>query len=238
MDILYLVTIFIITYLIGSVSFARIVTRIWTRGQKDVTQFEKVVPETGERYKVMNVGAETVSSELGSGAGMTVSLLDMIKIIIPTLVCRLLFPNQPVFMITAALGGLIGHIWPIYYRFHGGQGFSAIIGGLLVIDPLAVLVAPLSGLFLGIVVLRNMIIAATGWVWLLIPWLWWRFHGDPLYIIYAVIINIIFVIGMLPYIKKVRQAMKEGRSIGHLESSPMGRGLLKMREYMKRKTGW
>ena len=238
MEIIIILAVAIITYLVGSISFSRIVTRIWTRGQKDVTQFEKVVPETGERYKVMNVGAETVSSELGAGAGMTVSLLDMIKIILPTLACRLLFPDQPIVMITAALGGLIGHIWPLYYRFHGGQGFSAIIGGLLVIDPLAVLVAPLAGLFLGIVVLRNMIVAATGWVMLLIPWLWWRFHGDPLYIVYALIINVIFVVGMIPYIKKVRQAMKEGKTIGHLVSSPMGRGLLKMREFMKSKTGW
>jgi hypothetical protein len=56
--------------------------------------------------------------------------------------------------------------------------------------------------------------------------------------LYGVLINIIFVLGMIPYIKKVRQAMKEGRTIGHLVSSPMGRGLLKMREFIKKKIGW
>ena len=66
------------------------------------------------------------------------------------LFCRLYFHGQSLYMVSAALAGLVGHIWPLYYRFHGGSGYSAILGGLLVIDPLAVLVAPLAGLVLGI----------------------------------------------------------------------------------------
>jgi len=226
----------LVSYLIGSVSFARFVTKWWAPG-KDVTQFEIPVEGTNDRYKVLSIGGNSVSSELGPMAGMAVSILDILKIGLPTLFCRFYFHGQPVYMLTAALGGLVGHIWPVYYRFHGGSGFSAILGGLLVIDPLAVLVTPVAGLLLGMVVLRNLIVASLAWIWLLIPWLWWRFGGNPVYILYAVIINILFILAMVPEIKMVRKYAKEGKyleyGLGSLSSNPMGRGMLKIAKFFK-----
>ena len=224
------------TYLVGSISFARIVTKLWAPG-KDVTQFEIPVEGTNDRYKVLSIGGNSVSSALGPMAGMAVSILDILKIVLPTLFCRLYFPGQPVYMLTAALGGLVGHIWPVYYRFHGGSGFSAILGGLLVIDPLAVLVTPVAGLLLGMVVLRNMIVASLSWIWLLIPWLWWRSDGNLAYILYAVIVNILFILAMVPEIKMARKYAKDGKyleyGLGSLSSNPMGRGMLKIAKFFK-----
>jgi acyl phosphate:glycerol-3-phosphate acyltransferase len=224
------------SYLIGSVSFARLVTKRLAPG-KDVTQFEIPVDGTEERYKVISIGANSVSGELGPMAGMIVSLLDILKIILPTLFCRLYFTDQPVCMLTAALGGLTGHIWPIYYHFHGGSGYSAILGGLLVIDPLAALVTPVAGILLGMIVLRNVIVASISWIWLIIPWLWWRNGGDPVFILYAVIVNIIFILAMVPEIKMALNYTKQGKKMaygmGNLTSNPMGRGLLKMAKFFK-----
>ena len=92
-------------YLVGSISFARIITKRWAPG-KDVTQFEIPVEGTDDRYKVISVGANSVSGELGPMAGMTVSLLDILKIILPALFCRLYFHGQPVYMLSAALAGV------------------------------------------------------------------------------------------------------------------------------------
>jgi glycerol-3-phosphate acyltransferase PlsY len=218
------------SYLIGSISFARLVTRWWSG--KDVTQFEIPVDGTEERYKVISVGGNSVSSELGPKAGMLVSLLDILKIFLPTLFCKLYFPDQPVYTLIAAVGGIVGHIWPVYYRFHGGSGFSAIMGGLLVIDPLAVVVAPVTGLLLGMLVFRNLVVASLGWIWLLIPWFWWRTSGDPAHIIYAVIVNVLFILAMAPEVKMAMKYRREGKyleyGISSLKSNPMGRGMLKM----------
>jgi glycerol-3-phosphate acyltransferase PlsY len=228
--------ILVVCYLIGSVSFARIITRRISPG-KDVTQFEIPVENSDERYKVISVGANSVSSELGPMAGMMVSLLDILKIFLPTVICRIYFHDQPVYMLSAALAGLVGHIWPVYYRFHGGSGYSAILGGLLVIDPLAVLVAPVAGLFLGMVVFRNLIVASVSWIWLLIPWLWWRSGSDPAYIAYAVIVNILFILAMLPEIKMARKYASQGKlqeyGKGSLSANPMGRGFLKIAKFFK-----
>jgi acyl phosphate:glycerol-3-phosphate acyltransferase len=218
------------SYLIGSLSFARLVTRLWSG--RDVTQFEIPVQGTEDRYKVLSIGANSVSSELGPIAGMTVSVLDILKIILPVLFCKLYFDGQPAYMLIAAIAGLAGHIWPVFYHFHGGSGFSAILGGLLVIDPLAILVCTLSGLLLGMLVLRNLIVASLGWIWLLIPWLWWRSNGDPLYIGYAVLVNVLFILAMVPEIQKALQYKREGKTLEYglssLSSNPMGRGMLKM----------
>lgn len=226
----------LVSYLIGSISFARLMTRWWTSG-KDVTEHEIGVDGTEDRYKVLSIGGNSVGSMLGAKAGMMVGILDILKIFLPTLFFKLYFPDQPAYSLIAAVAGLVGHIWPIYYRFHGGSGFSAIMGGLLVIDWLAILVTPVAGLLLGMMVFRNMIVASLSWLWLLIPWLWWRFTGDPAYIAYAIIVNILFILAMIPEIKTAMKYKKEGKMLeygmGNLKSNPMGRGMLKIAKFFK-----
>lgn len=230
MIVLSIILIFLASVMVGSISFARIITKM--RSGKDVADFEIPVQGTNDSYKVISVGANSVSSVLGPKIGMLVSVLDILKVFLPVLICKLLFVNQPIYPLAAAIGGLVGHIWPIYYRFHGGSGFSAIIGGLLVIDPLSILITSIAGIILGILVFRNMIVATLSWLWLLIPWFWWRFDGQPIYLIYAALLNILFIMAMIPEIKTGLKYQREGKTaeygLSSLSSHPMGRGFLKM----------
>jgi acyl phosphate:glycerol-3-phosphate acyltransferase len=230
MNILSILLVLLASVMFGSISFARIITKKWSG--KDVADFEIHVQGTNDSYKVISVGANSVSSVLGPKIGMLVSVLDILKVLIPVLICKLLFVNQPIYPIAAAIGGLVGHIWPIYYRFHGGSGFSAIIGGLLVIDPLSILITSIAGIVLGILVFRNMVVATLSWLWLLIPWFWWRFDGQPIYLIYAALLNILFIMAMIPEIKTGLKYQREGKTAEYgfssLSSHPMGRGFLKM----------
>lgn len=223
-----------ISYLLGSISFARIVTYLWTSG-KDITDHEFEVDGTGDSYKVLSIGANSVSSLLGTRAGTVVSLFDTLKVFLPTLYFKLVLPDQPALFLISATFGIIGHIWPIYYKFHGGSGFTAIMGGLLVIDWLALFVTPIAGLILGMVIFRNMIVATLSWIWLLIPWLWWRMDGDVAHILYGVAVNILFILAMLPEYKTAMKYKAEGKYLeygtGTLKSHPMGRGMLKMADF-------
>jgi acyl phosphate:glycerol-3-phosphate acyltransferase len=234
-NLLLLISCLVLSYLVGSISFARLVTKWWAR--KDVTEFEIPVEQAEDRYKVISVGGNSVSSMLGPKAGMTVAILDIFKIILPILAYKILFPEQPALALVAAIGGLMGHIWPIYHHFHGGSGFSAILGGLLVIDWVAVLVVPIAGLLLGMVVFRNMVVANLSWIWLLIPWFWWRTEGDAAHILYAVAINILFLLAMIPEYQTAMRYKKEGKyldyGIGSLKSHPMGRGMLKIAKFFR-----
>lgn len=224
----------VVSYLIGSISFARLVTKWWSPG-RDVTEFEIMLEGTQESYKAISMGGNSVSSTLGPKAGLTVGLLDILKVMLPTLLFKLIFPQQPEYALLAALGGMAGHIWPIYHRFHGGSGFSAILGGLLVIDWLAAVVSPIAGLFLGMVILRNIVAANLAWIWLLIPWFWWRTAGDLAHILYAVAVNILFILAMIPEARMALKYKREGKyleyGLGSLKSHPMGRGMLKIANY-------
>ncbi len=223
-------------YLIGSLSFARWVTYRWTKG-KDLAQYEIGVEGTEERYRVVSIGANSASSLVGPKGGMLISLLDILKVFLPTLFFKLYFPAQPAYALVVAIAAMIGHVWPLYYRFHGGSGFSAIIGGLLAIDWLAVLVTPVAGLLLGMLVFRNLIVASLAWMWLLIPWLWWRTDGSQLAVLYGVVVNILFVLAMLPEYRTAMRYKKEGKyveyGLGQLKSNPMGRGMLKIAKFFR-----
>ncbi|MFN2152901.1 MAG: glycerol-3-phosphate acyltransferase [Anaerolineales bacterium] len=236
MDIGLVLMVVPLSYLVGSISFARLVTRWWAKGQ-DVTNFEIPVEGTKERYKILSVGGNSVSSVLGPKAGMTVGVFDILKVFLPTLLLKIYFPEQPGYALLGALGGMAGHIWPIYYRFHGGSGFSAILGGLLAIDWLAALVCPVAGLLLGMVVFRNMIVASLSWIWLLVPWFWWRFDGTWAYILYALALNVLFLLAMVPEIKMALKYKKEGKyleyGMGSLKSNPMGRGMIKIAKFFR-----
>ena len=224
----------LVPYLLGSLSFARIVTYVWTSGQ-DITDHEFSVDGTGDSYKILSVGANSVSSLLGKKVGMIVSFFDILKVFLPTLFFKLTYPGQPYLYMIAATFGIIGHVWPIYYKFHGGSGFTAIMGGLIVIDWLALFVTPIVGLFLGMIIFRNLVVATLSWIWLLIPWLWWRMDGDVSYIFYSVAVNILFMLAMLPEYNTAMKYKAEGKyleyGMGNLKSTPMGRGMLKIADF-------
>ena len=233
MDPVVAILSFLFSYLIGSISFARLIVKLWTGG--DVTKYEVAIDGSDEKYKAISIGGNTVSSVLGPRGGMIVGILDILKIVLPTFALKILFPEQPAYAMLAAVGGLMGHIWPVYYHFHGGSGFSAILGGLLVIDWPAAFLLPILGLLLGMLVFRNMIVASLAWIWLLIPWFWWRTDGNPAYLLYAVAVNIIFLLAMVPEYRTAMKYRKEGKYLGYgmgtLKANPMGRGILKIANF-------
>ena len=74
--------------------------------------------------------------------------LDILKGFLPTLVVKLLFPDQFYFLL-AGLAAVVGHNWPIYHRFKGGTGMSTAYGALLVTDWLGAIICSVSGLLFG-----------------------------------------------------------------------------------------
>ena len=49
-------------------------------------------------------------------------------------------PSQPWLPYAAVLAAVAGHVWPLWHGFRGGKGAATLIGGLLVLWPIAVLV--------------------------------------------------------------------------------------------------
>ncbi len=217
-------------YMIGSISFSRILTYFLSRrtNLQDVAIKDE---STGEVYR-KRTSAASVSMVLGWQAGCAVSLLDMLKVTAPVLAVKLLFPGQPYFLLVAVFA-VVGNNWPVFYRFHGGAGISAIYGGLLVVDPLAIVAPALTGILIGLLVLRSFLAMFLLSLLLVIPWLWYRF-ADPAYWMYAVAVNIVYLITMAidtrAYLRPGVKIMSE-RDV--MLQIPMGRGMIKMMEALR-----
>ena len=232
MDIGTVLIVLIVSYLIGSISFTRLVSH-WLDPGLDIEKVEIAAEGSETGTTLRNIGATTASVKLGPKVGCTIAFLDILKVAIPTYVFKLLYPQGEYFLI-AAVFGMIGHNWPVFYRFRGGGGMSSIYGGFLAIDWIGVIPCSFAGMAIGFLLVKDVLVAYLAGVWLMIPWMWFRFH-EPAYVVYAVVVNIIFMLALLPEIRNQIQAHKEGREdmTASMETFPMGRGMLKMMEKLK-----
>jgi glycerol-3-phosphate acyltransferase PlsY len=215
-------------YLLGSVSFARVIVR-WVAPTQEITGMDVAVPGTDETMHVGAISGTAVSMQLGSKWGGVTALLDMVKVFVPTLALRLLYPGMPYALVAAGMG-LVGHNWPIYYRFRGGHGLSAIYGGFLAIDPLGALVTAFIGMFGSLLILRNVVVSYLAGLWLMIPWIWLRTRdlGQLLYVIAA---NVIFALALIPELRQVLEYRRRGirrNATAEMDLTPMGRHIKRM----------
>jgi glycerol-3-phosphate acyltransferase PlsY len=185
-------------YLIGSLSFARIVTRLVAPGQEH-EKLRRAVPDTDDTFEGHTVSAGSVRDQLGARYGCLTALLDASKAAIPALVFRLWQPDGPYYLI-AATAAIVGHIYPLYYRFQGGLGVSTMYGGFFVVDWLGTIVTTLAGMAAGILAEHVLIMRWSGRL-LMIPWIWFRTH-DWQKLAYVVAANILYWTAMIPELRQ------------------------------------
>ena len=222
-------------YLIGSMSSARIFTALFSPGRRVPDETALGIEGSDKKLIFTSISATSVSADVGAKGGFLTFVLDVLKVFFPVMLLKHYFPGQKYFLI-AATAGVVGHIWPIYHHFKGGRGISSIYGSIFAIDWLGVPVASLGGLFLGLVVLRDLYFTYMAGLWLLIPWLWLRTH-DLFVILYMIVVNILFTISALPETRqwfRLKQDKHWGDPMQAWQASAMGRGIIQM----AKKLGW
>lgn len=196
-----------IGYLFGSISFARLITRLVA---PDKNLDDVSIPyDSGGEHHMAAVGATTASLVLGAKWGMIISLLDILKGFLPALIFRLLFAGENYYLFAGG-AAIVGHIYPIFFRFRGGYGISPILGSLLVLDPLGVLLTNLIGMALGFFVFREIILVMFGGTWLMILWAWLVRH-DPVAIWYVVFCNFMLVFAAIPELVRHLRDRRSGK---------------------------
>ncbi len=111
----------VIAYLIGSLSFAVIVSRLF--GLAD--------PRS---YGSGNPGATNVLRSGNKAAAILTLLFDALKGYIPVVIAqRMGLDNLAVTAV--GLGAFIGHLWPVFFKFEGGKGVATAAGVLLGFAP-------------------------------------------------------------------------------------------------------
>jgi len=216
-------------YLVGAVSMARLVVRCFARGRYRDGPTRLELDGADRTMSLDTVSASSVSVQLGSRLGFATYVLDVLKILAPTLVLKFVFGGTYAYIVFAA-GGMLGHVFPVFHGFKGGRGISAAYAGLLSISGVGFLVCSLGGMLAGLVVLRDVWSAYCAGVWAMIPWIWFT-TGDPVLLGYAVFVNVVFMLGMMPETRqwfRIRRENKWNDTTEVMQLSGMGRGLLKM----------
>ena len=113
-------------YLVGSLSFAVIISRVM--GLDD--------PRT---YGSQNPGATNVLRSGNKKAAIATLLFDALKGYFPVLLVKLYGPDfglddQAVALV--AIAAFIGHLWPVFFAFKGGKGVATAAGILFGVEPL------------------------------------------------------------------------------------------------------
>lgn len=118
MDMVYSAAAVVAAYLVGSLAFAVIVSKVM--GLSD--------PRT---FGSKNPGATNVLRSGSKAAAIVTLLLDAMKGFVPVLLVRLYGARYGMEEGTMAMVGLaafLGHLYPVFFRFQGGKGVATFIG--------------------------------------------------------------------------------------------------------------
>lgn len=116
----------IIAYLLGSIPFGILVTRLFGRGD---------LRKVGSG----NIGAANAMRAGGFRVALLVWIADMLKSVIAVLIGMAM--GGEVLAAWCGFTSVLGHCFPIWLGFRGGKGVSCLFGVLLAINPLLFVVA-------------------------------------------------------------------------------------------------
>ena len=113
-----LIIIILISYLMGSIPFGLILTKIF---------LNKDIREIGSG----NIGATNVLRAGNKIVGYLTLILDVLKAIIPIIYIKL---NYPDLIYVSSLSVFLGHVFSIWLKFKGGKGVATYVGILFCIN--------------------------------------------------------------------------------------------------------
>ena len=121
----------ICAYLLGSIPWGLIFARIFARDD---------IRLKGSR----NIGATNVTREVGLIAGFLTLLGDFLKGAVPVYLALMAFGPVDgvggIYVSAVALAAFLGHLYPLYLKFHdGGKGVATAAGCFAVVSPVTIL---------------------------------------------------------------------------------------------------
>jgi acyl phosphate:glycerol-3-phosphate acyltransferase len=152
----------VIGYLLGSIPFAWLVVRRWQGID---------LRSAGSG----NLGAANVARTAGAAAGVLVALLDIGKGAASVVIAARI-THDPAASAAAGFAAVLGHVYPVWMRFHGGKGAATACGAFAVLTPLAI--GPALTVFLVTVWLTGYVSLASLAATFVLPPLAWAM-GSP-----------------------------------------------------------
>lgn len=160
----------VISYLLGSIPMAFIIGKYW-RGI-DIRQ-----------HGSGNVGATNAFRVMGTAAGLTVLLADVLKGVIAVLLAK--SAGGPYLVVLAGLTVILGHTFSVFLKFKGGKGVATGGGTILALAPKVVFWAVL--VFIAVVVLTKYVSVGSMTAAASVPILLIFFHQPWQYVLYGLV---------------------------------------------------
>ncbi|MBQ8556243.1 MAG: glycerol-3-phosphate 1-O-acyltransferase PlsY [Clostridia bacterium] len=111
----------VIAYLLGSISFGMIVSKL--AGGPNLR-------EVGSK----NTGATNVLRVMGLKVGLIVFVMDILKALVACIIGRAWMGLNGAML--AGLMVVIGHNWPVFFQFKGGKGVASTLAVMLLTFPI------------------------------------------------------------------------------------------------------
>ena len=121
----------VISYFCGIISFARMISAY---KRDDIT-----------KRGSGNPGATNILRNYGFKFGVLNLLLDMLKAFLPAIISYYIFGHNIVMLYIAGTSSIVGHIFPVVWKFKGGKGISSTMGLFLAANPIATLIVLIIG---------------------------------------------------------------------------------------------
>ena len=176
----------LVGYMLGSIPTAFVVAKL----RKGID-----IREVGRG----NMGAANVMRAIGLWEGFIVAVVDLGKGAAAIIIGQVLGVSQP-WLLGAGGAALLGHSFPVYIGFRGGQGVATVIGVVLVLSPVV------AGICCGIIgvtwLLVRHIFAAIAITAPFFPLIMWLVEGSPKLMLFA--LAIVLFIGF-----RSRRGLKE-----------------------------
>ncbi len=108
----------IVCYLIGSIPFGFILTKIFLK--KDIRKIGSG-----------NIGATNALRTGNKIIGYSTLILDILKAVVPVIYVKIFYQDL---LYIASLCAFLGHVFPIWLKFKGGKGVATYVGILFTIN--------------------------------------------------------------------------------------------------------
>ena len=137
MTALKFIIVIVLSYLFGNVNFAILISKLKKR---DIRKLGSGNP-----------GTMNMLRNFGVGIGLLTLALDALKGVLPCIMGWLVcgntwsFGGDKIGLYVGGLSVIVGHIFPVFYKFKGGKGVASSVGVCLVISPIVTLISFVIG---------------------------------------------------------------------------------------------
>jgi len=109
-----------------------------------------------------NAGASNVMMTMAKKAGAFTALFDIAKAALASIIAFHLFPHLKYAKILSGSMCILGHIFPVLMKFHGGKGLACLAGTIIAFDPKLFITLLLFELIIGLTLDYVCVVPMTG----------------------------------------------------------------------------